>query len=64
MLYSVIGGLFVFAILKGGSLQAIWSLIRTMQLIFLCTIVSIPYPAEAYMIFQGEAFFKLDLMQG
>ena len=35
-----------------------------MQMIFLCTIVAVPYPAETYMFFNGRIFFKLDLFRG
>ena len=45
-------------------MQSIWGLVRAMQMIFLCTIVSVPYPAESYLFFNGRIFFKLDLLQG
>ena len=64
VLYVVIGLIFLLAITQRGSMQSLWSLVRAMQMIFLCTIVSVPYPAESYLFFQGRIFFKLDLLQG
>ena len=64
VLYVVLALIFLFAIAQGGSMQSLWSLVRAMQMIFLCTIVAVPYPAETYMFFNGRIFFKLDLFRG
>ena len=64
VLYTVLALIYVLAIAQGGSMQSLWSLVRAMQMIFLCTIVAVPYPAETYMFFNGRIFFKLDLFFG
>ena len=55
---------FVFALLLGGSMQSLWSLIRSMQLIILASLLNVLYPPHAQVFFEGAILFaSMDVFQ-
>ena len=58
-------GNFFVGLILGGSMQQLWGMIRAMQMIILCAVVKVSFPAHTYLFFQGCMLFaKMDVLSG
>jgi hypothetical protein len=56
---------FVIGLLIGHSMQALWGMIRTLQLIILSNLVNCPFPPHAAVFFEGCILFaNMDIFDG
>jgi hypothetical protein len=62
---SVSSGNFVVSLLLAGSMQQLWSMIRTMKTIIMAGLVEIPMPAHALVYMQGcMTLAQMDVFDG
>jgi len=58
-------GNFFVGIILGGSMQQLWGMIRAMQMIILCAVIQVSFPAHTFMFFQACMLFaKMDILSG
>ena len=56
---------FFIGLLIGHSMQALWGMIRTLQLIVLSNLVNVPFPSHAEVFFNGCIIFaNMDIFDG
>jgi hypothetical protein len=56
---------FGVGMILGGSMQSLYGLIRSMQLILLSFLSDVSYPAHTYVFFQGSILFAgMDVFSG
>ena len=56
---------FVVGLVLGHSMQALWGMIRTLQLIILSNLVNVPFPSHAEVFFKGcIVFANMDIFDG
>lgn len=56
---------FFIGLLIGHSMQALWGMIRTLQLIVLSNLVNVPFPSHAAVFFEGcIVFANMDIFDG
>ena len=61
----VSSGNFVMATVLGGSMQLLYGLVRSMQLIITLSLKKVPLPAHTRVFFQGAILFaNMDLLSG